>query len=193
MNYYFQKKVIDFFIAFLMLFVFLSLLPFIYLCSLIFIDGSFFFVQKRIGIYNRPFYIYKLRTLPYRRFILPRFYSSFLRSTAIDELPQCINIILGDMSVVGPRPLLPEYLKLYSSVQIHRHDVLPGITGLSQILGRNNITWHKKFRYDLYYVRHQCLRLDFYILLSTVKILLQTPFGDPSSEPVLEWKKTLDH
>ena len=92
-----------------------------------------------------------------------------MRSLSIDELPQLINVLKGDMAFVGPRPLLPKYLPLYSKEQFRRHEVRPGITGWAQINGRNNISWTKKFEYDVWYVDHLSLGLDLKILLLTVK------------------------
>lgn len=93
---------------------------------------------------------------------------SFLRKTSLDELPELFNVLKGDMSLVGPRPLLVEYLSLYTERQKHRHDVKPGITGWAQVNGRNAISWEKKFDYDLWYVENQSLLLDCKILLLTV-------------------------
>lgn len=93
----------------------------------------------------------------------------FIRSTSIDELPQLINILKGDMAFIGPRPLLVQYLSLYNEEQHHRHDVKPGMSGLAQVNGRNNISWTKKFEYDVYYVRHISLIMDLKIFFKTIK------------------------
>lgn len=93
----------------------------------------------------------------------------FIRSTSIDELPQLINVLKGDMSLIGPRPLLPQYLPLYSEKQARRHEVRPGITGWAQVNGRNAISWQKKFEYDVWYVDHISLSLDIKILFLTIK------------------------
>lgn len=93
----------------------------------------------------------------------------FIRSTSIDELPQLINVLKGDMSLIGPRPLLPQYLPLYSEKQARRHEVRPGITGWAQVNGRNAISWQKKFEYDVWYVDHVSLGLDIKILFLTMK------------------------
>ena len=99
----------------------------------------------------------------------------FIRKTSLDELPQLFNVVIGDMSLVGPRPLLVEYLPLYSKEQMRRHEVRPGITGYAQINGRNNISWAKKFELDVYYVDNYRLSLDFKILTQTVgKVLKQS-------------------
>lgn len=96
----------------------------------------------------------------------------FVRSTSIDELPQLINILKGDMAFIGPRPLLVQYLPLYSEEQHHRHDVTPGLSGWAQVNGRNNIPWHKKFEYDVYYVRHIGFMMDVKVFFTTIKKVL---------------------
>ena len=93
----------------------------------------------------------------------------FIRSTSIDELPQLINILKGDMAFIGPRPLLVQYLPLYSEGQHHRHDVTPGMSGWAQVNGRNNISWTKKFEYDIYYVQHIGLKMDVKVFFTTLK------------------------
>jgi len=135
------------------------------------------FVQTRPGYKGKPFRIYKFRTmkdlrdkdgnlLPNELRITPL--GQFLRSTSLDELPELFNVLKGDMSLVGPRPLLMEYLPLYTPEQMHRHDVRPGITGLAQVKGRNLLTWEEKFELDTYYVDHWSLWMDFKILLLTL-------------------------
>ena len=99
-------------------------------------------------------------------------FGRFIRSTSLDELPELINIIKGEMSLVGPRPLLVEYLTLYSDEQKHRHDVVPGLTGWAQVNGRNTITWDEKFRYDLEYVKNMSFSFDVKIIFYTIKIVL---------------------
>ena len=93
----------------------------------------------------------------------------FVRSTSIDELPQLLNILKGDMAFIGPRPLLVQYLPLYSEEQHHRHDVTPGMSGWAQVNGRNNISWTKKFEYDVYYVQHIGLKMDMKVFFTTIK------------------------
>lgn len=135
------------------------------------------FRQIRPGLHGIPFQMLKFRTmrdaldangkpLPDEQRMTP--FGQFLRSTSIDELPELINVLKGDMSLVGPRPLLMEYLPLYSEEQQHRHDVRPGITGWAQINGRNAISWQKKFELDLWYVKNQSLWLDIKILFLTL-------------------------
>jgi sugar transferase EpsL len=147
------------------------------------------FVQQRPGLAGRPFAMYKFRTMSEERDAAGRLLPDgerlgaagrFLRATSLDELPELWNVLKGDMSLVGPRPLLTEYLPLYTAQQARRHEVPPGITGWAQINGRNAISWERKFQYDLWYVEHQSLLLD-------LRILALTPWrvsrGEGISEP----------
>jgi len=139
------------------------------------------FCQQRTGVYGRTFTLFKFRTMSNAvgadGVMLPdgaRMSSlgRFLRRTSIDELAELFNVLKGDMSLVGPRPLLPEYLPLYSAEQARRHEVRPGITGWAQVNGRNAIAWEEKFVYDVWYVDHRSLWLDLKILcLSVVTVL----------------------
>lgn len=135
------------------------------------------FKQMRPGLRGKPFYIYKFRTMIDKRDengnMLPgRFrltkIGKMIRKYSIDELPQLINVIKGDLSLVGPRPLLMEYLDLYTPTQYRRHDVRPGITGWAQINGRNAISWDEKFNLDVWYVEHHSFWLDIKILILTL-------------------------
>ena len=137
-----------------------------------------FFTQERPGRNAKIFRVIKFKTMTDERDkdgkLLPdekrlTRVGRVVRSLSIDELPQLINVLKGDMAFVGPRPLLPKYLPLYSKEQFRRHEVRPGITGWAQINGRNNISWTKKFEYDVWYVDHLSLGLDLKILLLTVK------------------------
>lgn len=134
------------------------------------------FKQQRPGLKGKPFYIYKFRTMTNETddngILLPeeKRFTSFgkaLRKTSLDEIPQLINVIKGDISLVGPRPLLMEYLPLYTQKQAKRHDVKPGITGWAQINGRNTISWEEKFNLDVWYVENQSFWLDIKILWFT--------------------------
>ncbi len=136
-----------------------------------------FFHQQRPGLNGKPFIILKFRTMADHRDQKGRLLSDterttdfgrFLRSTSLDELPELFNILKGDMSFVGPRPLLMKYLPLYSSEQARRHEVKPGITGWAQVNGRNTINWEKKFRYDIWYVDNCSMWLDVTILFLTI-------------------------
>jgi sugar transferase EpsL len=134
------------------------------------------FRQVRIGLNDKPFDFLKFRTMTQDRDrhgnLLPdevrlTHFGGFLRASSLDELPQFWNVVMGDMSLIGPRPLLPEYLPRYSASQRRRHEVKPGITGLAQVKGRNSLTWEDKFELDIYYVDHCSLRLDLQILWMT--------------------------
>jgi sugar transferase EpsL len=141
------------------------------------LGSPIFFVQVRPGLHGQPFKLIKFRTMTDARnaggCLLPdskrmtRF-GCWLRATSLDELPELWNVLRGDMSLVGPRPLLMEYLPLYSSEQARRHSALPGITGWAQIHGRNAISWEEKFRLDVWYVDHQTIWIDIKILWQTL-------------------------
>lgn len=142
--------------------------------------GAFFF-QERPGKDERIFKVIKFKTMTDERDengkLLPDAVrltkvGRFVRSTSIDELPQLINVLKGDMALIGPRPLMPKYLPLYSPEQRRRHEVRPGITGWAQINGRNNISWTKKFELDVWYVDHCSFALDVKIILMTIKKVL---------------------
>ncbi|MDR7239981.1 sugar transferase [Neobacillus drentensis] len=135
------------------------------------------FKQLRPGIYEEPFHIYKFRTMTNERGsdgqLLPDYlrltsFGRFLRKYSLDELVQLINVVKGDISIVGPRPLLMEYLPLYNAEQSKRHNVKPGITGWAQVNGRNSISWEEKFKLDVWYVENHSLFLDLKILYLTV-------------------------
>ena len=140
-----------------------------------------FFTQNRPGKGEKIFKALKFKTMTDERDsdgkLLPDAdrltkVGRFIRSTSIDELPQLINILKGDMAFIGPRPLLVQYLPLYSEEQHHRHDVTPGMSGWAQVNGRNNISWTKKFEYDVYYVRHIGLKMDLKVFFTTIKKVL---------------------
>lgn len=140
------------------------------------------FKQERPGKNGRPFRLYKFRTMTDQKDengnLLPddirlTKFGKWLRSTSLDELPELFNILKGDMSIVGCRPLLMEYLPYYTPEEFHRHDVRPGLTGLAQVNGRNAISWEKRFAYDLYYVEHCTLKMDIQILKKTVEKVLK--------------------
>jgi sugar transferase EpsL len=140
------------------------------------------FRQARVGFRDRPFEVLKFRTMSQARDRAGELLTdgvrltpvgAFLRNTSLDELPQLLNVLRGDMSLVGPRPLLPQYLPRYSREQARRHDVLPGVTGWAQVHGRNSISWEEKFALDVWYVDHQSFRLDMRILGLTALRLLR--------------------
>lgn len=156
------------------------LLPFILITTfLVYIKfgAPVLFKQERPGKHTKPFYLYKFRSmtnetdekgklLPNEKRLTP--FGKKLRATSLDELPSLINVLKGEMSLVGPRPLRTKYLPYFSEEQNKRHEVKPGITGYAQVNGRNKNTWEQKFEMDVWYVRHQSLRLDIKILFKTV-------------------------
>lgn len=145
--------------------------------------GSVLFKQRRPGKDGKIFTVYKFRTMSEKTedengrelSDVERLtkIGSFLRKSSLDELPQFFNVLKGDMSFIGPRPLLCEYLELYTPYQMRRHEVLPGISGLAQVNGRNAITWEEKFDYDVYYVDHMSFWLDLKIIFKTIKNTLK--------------------
>ncbi len=160
--------------------------PVLLVCSILVrltMGSPVFFIQKRPGRNEKIFALIKLRTMQNfkdeRGFLLPdkdrlTKLGRFLRSTSIDELPELWNVVIGEMSLVGPRPLLPQYLTRYSEKQSRRHKVLPGLTGLAQINGRNNLDWNRKFELDIYYVDNVSFLLDIKIIcITAVRILLR--------------------
>jgi lipopolysaccharide/colanic/teichoic acid biosynthesis glycosyltransferase len=175
----FFKRFFDFFLAFLG-FIIISpvfLLLWVWLSIVNRGAGAFFF-QERPGKNEKIFRVIKFKTMNDQRDasgkLLPDAQrltkvGKFVRSTSLDEIPQLLNVIKGDMSLIGPRPLLVQYLPLYSDFQKRRHKVRPGITGWAQINGRNAISWKQKFEYDVWYVDNISLSLDFKILLKTIQ------------------------
>ena len=176
------KPIIDFFIA---LFGLIILLPlFLIVTLLLFFSnkGYPFFIQYRPGKKGKVFKIYKFKTMTEAKDkngkLLPdkdrlTVIGNFVRKSSLDEIPQLINVLKGDMSLIGPRPLLTRYLHLYSDFQNRRHEVKPGITGWAQVNGRNAISWEKKFQYDVWYVDNLSLSLDFKIFLKTIQKVLK--------------------
>ena len=158
-------------------------------------NGSPFFSQTRPGKHGKLFTIYKLKTmrdtrddsgdlLPDNLRMTPL--GKIIRKLSLDELPQLWNILKGDMSFVGPRPLLPEYLPLYSKEQERRHEVKPGITGWAQVNGRNAISWKQKFEYDLWYIQHQSFILDIKILGMTLTKVFMTKDVNATGQTTME-------
>lgn len=145
-------------------------------------NGKPFFVQRRPGRGGAIFHIIKFKTMNDKKDakgqLLPdaerlTFVGNFVRKTSLDEIPQLVNVLVGDMSIVGPRPLLTDYMHLYNDFQNRRHEVKPGITGWAQVNGRNAISWDQKFAYDVWYVDHISFTLDVKILLKTVVKVLK--------------------
>ena len=176
------KRLFDLFLAAAALLILAPMLAALALAVRLAIGTPILFKQQRPGLRGRPFTIYKFRTMSNARDVagglLPDaerlgWFGTFLRSTSLDELPELINVLRGEMSIVGPRPLLMEYLPRYSAEQMRRHDVLPGITGLAQITGRNKASWPRKFELDVWYVDHRSMWLDLKIIAATVWKVLQ--------------------
>jgi lipopolysaccharide/colanic/teichoic acid biosynthesis glycosyltransferase len=189
-----MKRLFDILIASISLIV--LALPLLFLALLVrFKLGSpIFFKQIRPGLYAKPFEMIKFRTmidayaangalLPDSERLTP--FGSFLRSTSLDELPELWNVLKGDMSLVGPRPLLMEYLPLYSSSQARRHDVRPGITGWAQVNGRNALSWEEKFALDIWYVDNRSFWLDLTILKRTAWAVIMQKGISPRGEKIM--------
>jgi lipopolysaccharide/colanic/teichoic acid biosynthesis glycosyltransferase len=174
---FFFKRIIDFSCAIMGLLL-LSPLFIIVAIGLFFANqGKPFFFQLRPGKNGKIFKIIKFKTMNDKKDIVGNLLSDdqrltkigkFVRKTSLDEIPQLLNVVKGDMSLIGPRPLLPEYLPLYDDIQKRRHEVKPGITGWAQVNGRNAISWQQKFEYDVWYVKNFSFLLDIKILFMTV-------------------------
>lgn len=181
--YKYIKRAMDFLVAVILLTVLSPLMLLAAVLIAVNRDGPILFKQKRPGKDGKFFTVYKFRTMStalvdkkgkeLSDFERMTKIGKILRKTSIDELPQLFNIIKGDMSFIGPRPLLTEYLDLYSPEQMRRHDVLPGISGWAQVNGRNTLTWEQKFAYDIYYVDHYSFSMDMKIFFKTIENVLR--------------------
>lgn len=159
-------------------------------------DGPILFKQERPGKDGKIFTVYKFRTMStmlrdkngneLSDFDRMTKIGNILRKTSVDELPQLFNIIKGEMSFIGPRPLLKEYLELYSPEQMRRHEVLPGISGWAQVNGRNTLTWEEKFAYDVYYVDHYSFKMDLKIFIKTIENVVSQDGINSNSENTME-------
>ena len=185
----FGKRLLDLSLAVLALVLLSPVFVLVMLLVRIKLGAPVFFRQRRPGLGGAPFILFKFRTMNDARDgqghllsdgeRLTRF-GQFLRSSSLDELPELINVLKRDMSLVGPRPLLLKYLELYTPEQFRRHDVLPGITGWAQINGRNALSWAQKFEMDIWYVEHRSFRLDVRILaLTFLKIIRREGISQP--------------
>lgn len=174
------KRILDFIISLCAIILLSPIMFILIVIGTIMMKGNPFFTQDRPGYHERIFKLIKFRSmtnernkegelLPDADRLIP--YGKFLRATSLDELPELFNILKGDMSLVGPRPLLPQYLSRYSPEQRRRHEAMPGLTGYAQVCGRNAISWEEKFKLDVWYVDHQSLILDMKILFKTVTIV----------------------
>jgi len=177
-----MKRVIDILLAAIGLVLLAPLMLILFLLVKFNLGSPVLFRQKRAGLGGVPFEIIKFRSMldsfDVQGILLPdnqrlTALGRFLRSTSLDELPELWNVIRGEMSLVGPRPLLVEYLPLYSNRQARRHEVLPGITGLAQVNGRNLLSWEEKFHLDVWYVENQSIKLDLNIIWQTIWSVLK--------------------
>ena len=171
------KRVIDFVLSFIGLIVLSPIFLILIVLGAIFMKGNPFFTQQRPGKNEKIFKLIKFRTMGNRKDkdgkLLPdevrlNKYGRFLRSSSLDELPEIINILKGDMAIIGPRPLLVRYLDRYNEEQHHRHDVRPGLTGYAQAHGRNTVSWEDKFAMDVWYTKHITFKGDIKIICDTV-------------------------
>ncbi len=201
------KRVFDFLLSLIALICLSPIIIILMILGAIFMRGNPFFCQQRPGKIDprtgeeKIFKLIKLRTMDNRKDadgnLLPdevrlNSYGKFLRSTSLDELPELINILVGDMSIVGPRPLLVKYLPLYSEEQRHRHDVRPGLTGYAQVNGRNSITWEEKFKLDVEYVNNITLIGDIKIILGTVtSVIKREGISQENNATMEEFKGTV--
>lgn len=191
----FFKRVIDLVLSGCAILLLSLPLLFVALLVRINLGSPVLFKQRRPGKDGNVFVIYKFRTMTDSRDKNGNLLSDqerltnfgkFLRSTSVDELPEIFNIFKGDMSIIGPRPLLEEYLPLYNEEQAHRHDVRPGLTGWAQINGRNTITWEEKFKYDVEYVRNISFLFDLKIFFLTIKKVFVREGVNASAEVTME-------
>ncbi len=188
------KNLLDKIFALSLLIILLPLLVLICFILTIHHSGNPLFVQTRVGLNEELFKIIKFRTMNTKRdkngillddSLRTTKIGKFLRKFSIDELPQIFNVLTGNMSFVGPRPLLPEYLSLYNKNQKKRHNVKPGITGLAQIMGRNNISWKQKLEFDIEYVRKQNFFLDVNIILKSIsKVIFAYGINSSDNKPI---------
>lgn len=192
---YFVKRIMDITLSFIGLVLLLPVLLIVSILIRFKLGSPIFFTQDRVGKGNNVFKIIKFRTMKDVRDIngnlLPESerrtsFGNKLRDLSIDEIPELINILKGDMSLVGPRPLLVDYLQYYNDEQIKRHNVLPGLTGWAQINGRNSITWEEKFKLDLWYVNNYSLKLDIKILFMTIYKVLKRDGINQGMEVTME-------
>ncbi len=190
-----MKRIIDIIITCIIIFIMSPICIIVVLAILIFQGMPIFFKQDRLGKDHLPFKVIKFCTMTRMRDqegeLLPDIdrttrLGNFLRKTSIDEIPSLWNVLKGEMSVVGPRPLRSRYLERYSPEQDRRHEVKPGITGWAQVNGRNTITWEERFKLDVWYVDHQSFQLDYKILLLTIFVVLLRKDINSSGEDTMQ-------
>ncbi len=201
--YRYIKPILDKALALILLTIFAPVMVLTAILLLFTVGRPVVFTQKRPTEDERIFTIYKFRTMSNERDksgeLLPdelrlKGVGKVVRSLSLDELPQIFNILKGDMSFIGPRPLLPEYLPLYSTFQKERHSVRAGISGLAQIKGRNNLSWRNRFRYDVFYARHISLKMDLYIIFLTVwKVLKRSDVNQDGVATAERFRGNINH
>lgn len=194
------KRIFDFVLSFLAIILFIPVIILIMILLTLSLKGNPFIMQTRVGKNCKLFKIIKFRTMTNERDLNGELKEDkdrltktgkIIRSLSLDEIPQFINILFGKMSLIGPRPLLVEYIPLYNSEQIKRHNVLPGITGWAQVNGRNAISWEEKFKLDLYYVQNISFLLDIKIILLTLyKVLKRDDVSSATSVTMEKFKGT---
>jgi len=199
--HWFGKRLLDLILAIPALILFSPAMGVLFLLVRIKLGSPVLFCQQRPGLHGKPFTIYKFRTMrdvcgdqkgspPDSDRLTP--FGQFLRSTSLDELPELVNVIKGDMSVVGPRPLLMQYLDRYNPEQMRRHEVKSGITGWAQVNGRNLLTWEEKFKLDVWYVDNLSSWVDFKILWMTLgNVVKREGINQPSHATAEEFKGTI--
>lgn len=192
-----SKRIFDYTLTLLFAPIFLVMMGVVALLVRIYHGSPVLFRHERPGYKGRPFTLVKFRTmrdacdadgvpLPDEERLTA--FGRFLRSTSLDELPELLNVLRGEMSLIGPRPLLMQYLERYTSDQARRHDVLPGITGWAQVNGRNNVSWEEKFELDVWYVDHWSLWLDVRVLLQTIgKVIVREGINEPGNATAREF------
>lgn len=198
----FGKRTLDFSLSMLLLIAFFPVWGLLALLIYSKLGSPILFRQQRPGLLGRPLTLYKFRTMTNARDAYGQLrpdverlmkFGRFLRSTSLDELPELINVLKGEMSLVGPRPLLMQYLDRYTPEQARRHEVRPGITGWAQVNGRNALTWERKFELDVWYVDHQSLKLDIKIIVLTIwKIFKREGINQPGQATAEEFKGTFN-
>ena len=192
---HFFKRIIDFFGAFFGLLLLSPVLLTVVLFLFVANDGKPFFFQLRPGKHGKIFKIVKFKTMNDKKDASGKLLSdelrltkvgAFVRKTSLDEIPQLLNVLKGEMSLIGPRPLLTGYLHLYNDFQNRRHEVRPGITGWAQVNGRNAISWDKKFAYDVWYVDHISFLLDCKIIIKTIQKVIKSEGINPENAQMTE-------
>lgn len=189
------KRLLDFLLSLIGIIVSSPILLILTIVGAVKMKGNPFFTQERPGYHEKIFKLIKFRTmtnekdsngnlLPDEKRLIP--YGRFLRSTSLDELPELFNILVGQMAIIGPRPLLVRYLSRYNAEQHRRHEVRPGLTGYAQAHGRNAISWEEKFKMDVWYVDHVSFRVDVNILLETVKAVVRREGISSSTSDTME-------